>query len=117
MTARDVIRKAGGRWRLLVHGRDVSHDVSAANPGQDSEYRQAHHLPRTEFDELVVGSWLHIEQMDTGFWTINIGGVHVHVWADRDGRPKEVMVHGPDDWTPAVKGVHYGLDWTQGEAS
>jgi hypothetical protein len=76
-----------------------------------------HDLSGTEFDELVVGQWLHVEQMDTGFWWMNIGGVTVHVRADRDGRPKHVMVHGPEDYASPVDGCEYELCWREDRAS
>lgn len=139
------VRRAGARWRLLVHtvlgggqGYGTAHDLrntpaDVARPLDytDEEYaafrdrilesrREArekgwavdHDLSGTEFDELVVGHWLHVEQMDTGFWWMNVGGVTVHVRADRDGRPTHVMVHGPDDYAGAVEGCTYELEWT-----
>lgn len=71
-----------------------------------------HALPGTEFDELVVDSWLHVEQMDTGTWWANIGGVTLHVRVDRDGRPKHVTVHGPGDYDYPVEGCGYEIIWS-----
>lgn len=112
------LRLAGARWRLLVHewnGKrreySVSHTV-APKPGVDSEHGRHHEVPPTEFDELVVSRWLHVEQMASGRWWMNIGGVTVHITADRDGRPQHVTVHGPDDYAGAVEGVAYELDWS-----
>lgn len=68
-------------------------------------------LPNTEFDELVIGHWIHLEQMDTGTWWMNIGGVVVWVTADRDGRPKSVTVYGPGGYAEAVPGVKYECAW------
>lgn len=137
-------RRAGGRWRLLVHtvlsggqGYGTAHnlrnhtdDVPRPIDYTDEEYaafrdqlmqrrreaqemgwRDDHDLSGTEFDELVVGQFFHIEQMDTGYWWMNIGGVTVHVRADRDGRPKHVMVHGPEDYAAPVEGCEYELVW------
>lgn len=72
MTGR--VRRAGGRWRLLAH-ETLPHGASG----------EAHHvnIPGTEFDELVVGQWLHVEQMGSGSWWMAVGGVTVHVRADR----------------------------------
>lgn len=101
------LRRAGMPWRLLAH---------VARPRGENSTRDDRHDIRvagTEFDELVVGRWLHIEQMGVGNWWMNIGGVTVHVWADRDGRPKEVMVHGPEDYDAPVEGCNYALDWTR----
>lgn len=102
MTGR--VRRAGGRWRLLAH-EALPHGASG----------QAHHveIPGTEFDELVVGAWLHVEQMGSGSWWMAVGGVTVHVRADRDGRPKHVMVHGPGDYDDPAEGCSYKLVWRE----
>lgn len=122
------LRRPGGRWRLLVHeylGRVpgqregvaglAHHVVPDAKGTPDSEFSRTHVLPGTEFDELVVGRWLHVEQMDTGVWWMNIGGVTVHVTADRDGRPKRVWVCGPEDYDAPRPGCAYELSWSDPE--
>jgi hypothetical protein len=98
-----TLRRAGGRWRLLVHeyeGRredgckyGTSHHVQPApdRRSADSEHSRTHVLPGTEFDELVVGHWLHVEQMNDSLWWAKIGGLVVNITVDRDGRPKSVM--------------------------
>lgn len=139
------VRRAGARWRLLVHTvlgggqgygtahnlRNTTNDVIRPLGYTDEEYAEFaakvqarrdeaiangwakdHDLSGTEFDELVVGHWLHVEQMDTGFWWMNVGGVTVHVRADRDGRPTHVTVHGPGDYAEPVDGCAYELAWT-----
>lgn len=127
-------RRAGAPWRLQVHewpGMEpgmygachnvfstqstadrsmVSRDKLGDYPGKTEESVTV--LPGTEFDELVVGRWLHIEAMDTGYWWMNIGGVTVNVTADRDGRPKHVSVCGPGDYDDPVEGCRYELVWT-----
>jgi len=57
-----------------------------------------------EFDELVVGERLRVEQMDTGSWWMDVGGLTVNVSVDRDGRPLRVSweIDGRD-------GVAYGF--------
>lgn len=140
------VRRAGSRWRLLVHewrgrlqGYGTAHhwqswpvdEVTRPLGDTDEDYarfrelvlarRRAaladgsmvyHAVEGTEFDELVAGRWLHVEQMDSGFWWMNIGGVTVHVRADRDGRPKRVTVSGPGDYDDPVPGCEYELDWS-----
>jgi hypothetical protein len=117
------LRRPGGRWRLLAHewlGRGdpsgmlygTAHHVSSAS-GKDGEHRKHHHLPGTEFDELVVGSAIHIEQMGANVYWMNVGGVTLHVAVDRDGRPKRVTVHGPGDYAGAVDGCEYELAWSR----
>ena len=126
-------RRAGSRWRILVHniaaggGNGVSQHIQS-HPGRPTRLSDpekqtsldeiaAQHstttiLPGTEFDELVVGSWLHVEQMDTGRWWANIGGVTVWVDADRDGRPRHVSVLGPGDYDGPRKGCAYECTWS-----
>lgn len=109
-------RTAGARWRVLVHRRgDDAHswDISSG-----------HHRPRlsphvtstvldgTEFDELVAGKFLHVEQLGTGTWRLNAGGVVIEIKADRDGRPKRIDVYGPGDNADAVEGCEYEVTWT-----
>jgi len=70
-------------------------------------------LTGAEFDELVVGQWIHIEQLDVGLWWMNIGGVTIHVAADRDGRPKSVTIDGPGHYDDPRAGCTYELRaWT-----
>jgi len=74
-------------------------------------------LEGTEFDELVIGApWIHLEQMDTGVWWCSIGGVTINVKADRDGRPRQVDVYGPDDYDGRVPGCRYSISWSGPEA-
>jgi hypothetical protein len=124
------LRRAGSPWRILVHrsepygGSGDSYHVASdkkfgGGTGEDRSveadgvtyWARYTEIPGTEFDEIVVGKWLHIEQMDTGYWWGDVGGVTIHVRADRDGNPKHVTVHGPDRWAPAVLGCGYSLDW------
>lgn len=67
--------------------------------------------PDAEFDELVVGRWCHIEQMNTGVWWMNIGGVTIWIKADRDGRPKRVNVYGPGDYADVEPNCAYTCTW------
>lgn len=98
------LRRAGSPWRLLVHESGpagVSHHVTnrptyGGSVLPDSEQRETHVLTATEFDELAVGRWLHVEQMEAGRWWANIGGVTMRIEVDRDGRPRSVEVIGPE---------------------
>src|SRR5688572_5639129 len=99
-------RTAGSPWRILVHDGDRQpHDTSSDK------------LPGTEFDELVIGQWIHLEQMDTGVWWMNIGGVTVWVHASEDGKPTNVSVYGPGDFADPVEGCTYHLAWTEAATS
>lgn len=126
------LRRAGAPWRLLAHeyaGREPGHREGAnghahhvtSTPGlggttPDSPWSTTHVLPPTEFDELAVGNWLHIEQMDVGSWWMTVGGVVINLTADRDGRPTSVTVHGPGDHDEPAPGCVYEHIWTHGKA-
>ena len=106
-------RRAGSRWRILVHeisGERRAHDVTSDPRSPDLTSHVV--LEGTEFDELVIGRWIHLEQMDTGRWWCNFGGVTINITADRDGRPKVVDVSGPGDYGEAVEGCRYSLTWS-----
>lgn len=95
------LRRAGSPWRVLAHDKD----------GESFSVEHSH----TEFDELVVGKFCHIEQMDTGKWWCNFGGVTLWVRAGRDGRPVSVDVYGPNDYDEPVDGCAYTVTWTEEE--
>lgn len=126
MTPTKPLRRAGGRWRILVHqpggkSHHVQSDAAfgtlpAAVLGEESRKRlddlRAEHstmtvLAGTEFDELVVGRWIHVEQMDVGRWWMAIGGLVVWVQVDRDGRPTAVDWYEPGTYDEPVPGVVY----------
>lgn len=113
VTADRPIRRPGSPWRLLAHeyvglqpsgiSYETEHHVTndpAAQGRREAavarlkmppELMRTHTLPpNCEFDELVVGSWLHVEQMDEQLWWLDIGGLTVHVEADADGKPLRV---------------------------
>jgi hypothetical protein len=126
------LRRAGAGWRVLVHemiprgGSGDSYHVASdrtlgGGSGEDYSieadgrtfWSRHIELPNTDFDELVIGRWIHLEQMDVGYWWMNVGGVTVHVRADRDGRPTSVMVRGPLDFEGEARpGVSYECVWT-----
>lgn len=123
-------RRPGSRWRLLVHDmapngtssvsrhyqshpdkpREPSHDpeLDARLAAVHDKYTHTEIVANSEFDELVVGQALHIEQMDTGTYWMNIGGVTVWLRMDRDGRATSVDVYGPGDYDSPWDGVTYG---------
>jgi hypothetical protein len=118
-------RRAGSRWRILVHewrgtkypGQPLYghayHISSDPRQAEDGEHLTSTTLAGTEFDELVVGRWIHIEQMDTGKWWMNVGGVTINITADRDGCPKVVDVFGPGTYDDAVEGCRYSIAWIE----
>jgi hypothetical protein len=111
------LRRPGSPWTVRVHTwtdgeQTPTHSFSNRSVSADTEHHRGHLFPNAEFDELVVGRWLHVEQMDNCTWWMNVGGVTVHVTADRDGRPTKVVVHGPGDYDEPREGCEYSLTWT-----
>lgn len=121
-------RTGGTRWRLLAHDKrghayGLAHHVASGPhvgclPGCSKEHTNTKHetrtiLPGTEFDEIVVGHWLHVEQMDANSWWMNVGGVTLWVKTDRDGYPKAIQVYGPDDYDDAADGCKYNQTWSK----
>lgn len=71
--------------------------LRALKPGQELEdLESVTVLAGTEFDELVVGSAIHIEQLDASLWYVDIGGLSMDVTIDRDGKPRKVFVREPE---------------------
>lgn len=116
------LRRSGSPWTIRAHtwtdGQQTpSHTISNREVPADSEHHRGHLFPGAEFDELVVGRWLHVEQMDNRTWWMNAGGVTLHVTADRDGRPTRVRVDGPGDYDEPREDCEYSLTWTRPTAS
>lgn len=123
-------RRAGSRWRLLVH--DMAPDgeygisrhyqshpdkppLSTGDAEKDrrlaevrEQWSRTEVVPDTELDELVIGKALHVEQMDHGTYWMSIAGITVWLRMDRDGRATSVDVHGPGDYDEPWDGVTYG---------
>lgn len=114
-----TIRKVGpGRpWRILVHNRvgGAARHVQSEPPRHlnDAATSTTTTLPDTDFDELVIAKWAHIEQMDSKSWWMNIGGVTLWVNVDRSGRPTAVTVYGPDTYAAAEPGCDYDFTWKE----
>ena len=98
-------RYAARRWRLLVHERipgqkmsGMAHSIGSTEKlaGASGEWRKPLVLPGTEFDELVVSPWLHVEQMTTTSWWMNVAGIDINVVVDRYGKPRVVHIGEPD---------------------
>jgi hypothetical protein len=53
------------------------------------------------FDELVVGDWLHVEQMDKRQWWMAVGGLRLGISIGRDGVARVCITE--DDRTPREK--------------
>lgn len=95
-------RRPGLPWRVLAHRRD----------GTPVEMQSRDHGD-PDFDELVVGQWIHLEQMSKRRWWMNVGGVTVWIRVTKDGRPKKVTVYGPNNYASPADGCAYELAWDQ----
>lgn len=94
--------RAGWPWRVLAWNPKTDEKISLEGPAG------------SEFDELVISRWFHLEQMDASTWWMNVGGVTVWVRADgRNGRPSSVAVYGPNDYDLPVAGCDYKCVWTE----
>lgn len=103
------LRRPGSPWRVLAWEYTGKGEYAGAKVDIGSDQH-----PGTEFDELVVGQWLHVEQMNATQWWMNVGGVTIWVTADRDGRAKYVTVFGPGTEAGAVEGCRYEVSWPGG---
>jgi len=104
-------RLPGTRWRFLAHHAPTGRGGMYGSP---IAARSDDH-PTSVFDELVVDRWLHVEQMNSGQWWMNVGGVTLLVDVDREGLPRRVMVHGPGDYDVPFPGCDYRLTWSRAD--
>jgi hypothetical protein len=89
-------------WRVLAHHRLPGQDRLSATE-LDATGRSYHagsdSLPDTDFDELVVGQWLHVEWMDADRWWVRIGDVAIWITVDPSGDARQVEIYPPRDPT------------------
>lgn len=121
-----VIRRAGAKWRVLVHemlaggksgsshhfGSIVEDKNETIECSDGTFYSRGTKLDGYDLDEVVVGRFLHLEQKNVGLYWLNVGGVTIWIRADRDGRPTAVDVYGPSDYDGPVEGCEYHLTWS-----
>ena len=132
------LRRPGSPWRVLVHTYnpgwrsrgELAYGKAyhfSNDPADAARHKKIHValgeaaeqywedtcFPGTEFDEVVVGRWLHVEQQNESEWWMSVAGVTIFVVADRDGRPSSVRVLGPGDYDDRNPNVTYSLTWTE----
>lgn len=78
---------AGGSWRFQAF--HVQNGVGHPPIQLDS----AQYEGPTEFDELVVGNWFHLEQMDDRDWWMRVGPLAINVRVYADGRHDVIVEH------------------------
>jgi len=83
----------GYKWRILAHHK-TEPSANSAYTGKQVEMHSTDFDTAVEFDELVIDSWLHLEQMsDRSYW-IGLGTAEdgvgyeymVYIKIDRDGK-------------------------------
>jgi hypothetical protein len=86
--------RPGSQWRILAH--TLASDGSYVGPIEDSSEK----YPATEFDELVVDEWLHLEQMDSRIWSLRVGPLLITTTVGERGQAREVYVEDDqgDGW-------------------
>jgi hypothetical protein len=81
-------QRPGASWRFLAHRR----------PGSAITLNSTQFEP-SEFDELVVGDWLHLEQMDTRDWWMQVGPLTINIHIRADGKHDLIV---EDETQPGV---------------
>jgi hypothetical protein len=68
--------RPGKSWRVL-----------AQTSNERAEMRNV-----SEFDELVVDQWLHVERMTNSEWWLQVGDARICVTVGNDGKAKKVTI-------------------------
>ena len=79
--------KPGRNWYFTASGESRRDRVTFASRRYPRNLRGTRGISvkhDTEFDELVVGEWLHIEQMDSGTWCMRLGDAEIIIKVDRN---------------------------------
>lgn len=63
-------------WRILAY-YDGKYNKSSKKCDEQAP---------TGFDEVVVGKWLHLERMNTGYWWMRLGNKEADITVDTRGR-------------------------------
>lgn len=88
-------RRAGGRWRFLAHQTGPGGRLDGGMYGPAIHISDQDYGP-CEFDELVVGRWIHIEQMTASWFWMDVAGLVLNVRVDRDGNPRQLSADPSD---------------------
>jgi hypothetical protein len=78
MSTSEKVGDYGNEWRLLAHRGDEKLEIE--NQGC--------------LDEVVVGEWLHMEQMDDNVWWLRIGDARLMVTLGAEGQPSVDIQRG-----------------------
>ena len=78
----------GRKWRTKV---DV---VDGVNDGEVISAHSTDTASPTEFDELAIDDWFHLERMDERFWWARIGDAYLMIAVHPDGRAAVTIERG-----------------------
>lgn len=74
----------------------IASNVPPLNPSGDIGSVVHMTFPDTAFDELALGRWLHVEEMNDGQWWLCIatpdGDTHINVTVGEDGLASKVSI-------------------------
>lgn len=84
--------RPGSSWRTLVHRREGERGYG--KPIEDDNDR---HAAPTEFDELVIDDFLHVEQQDPRNYWMRVGPLRINVTVGERGQARVVSVTEEDD--------------------
>lgn len=82
-------REPGDTWLVKADGARLKGEKMY---GPEYHVGSETHLPNTVIDEVIIGSWFHLEQMDSRSYWMNVGGVMINIRLTKDGKPKQVTV-------------------------
>ncbi len=115
-------QRASSRWRVLLHDMRGTTGAGVAPHVQSDQMPVPPHSPHvrtmvlsnTDLDEVTVGRWMHLEQLDVGQFWLSVAGVVLHVAVDPDGRATSVrVVSASDDEQGVVDGCTYAYGWDE----
>ena len=91
----------GYNWRVLAHAR-TDKGRKGVSTGERITLASSDHNGPVEFDELIIDHWFHLEQMNDRHWWMYVGGWHINVSIDADGKPNVSMF---EDESPVAENL------------
>lgn len=82
--------RPGTSWRFLAHESPRAHTYGAKIEDSSAEH------PRSQFDELVVDGWLHLEQLGEREWWMQLGPFDINLGVGPAGEAKWVRIESPE---------------------
>jgi hypothetical protein len=87
--------RPGSQWRVLLHTL-----TDEGECGSPIDIRSSQGSQPTEFDEVVIDEWLHLEQLDSRMWSLRLGPLLITTTVGERGQAREVYVEDDqgDSW-------------------